>query len=85
MKSALEGLAIAFGELLLPRIVQITDKVSALAARFTALDPATKEQILNIVGIASALGPAVFLFGKLSSAIGVISQASWQLPRDLGV
>ena len=72
MKSALEGLAIAFGELLLPRIVQITDKVSALAARFTALDPATKEQILNIVGIASALGPAVFLFGKLSSAIGVI-------------
>lgn len=72
MKSAIEGMAIAFGELLLPKIERMTNIVSNLAARFTALDGPTKEMILNVVGIASALGPALFLFGKLASALGVI-------------
>lgn len=70
MKSALEGLAIAFGELLLPKIERMTNVVSNLAARFTALDNGTKETILNVAGLASAVGPALFVFGKLSSVIG---------------
>ena len=70
MQSALEGLAIAFGELLLPKIERMTNVVSNLAARFTALDDGTKETILNVAGLASAAGPALFLFGKLSSVIG---------------
>lgn len=72
MKSALEGLAISFGELLLPKIERMSNTIGALAARFASLDGPTKETILNVIGIASALGPALFLFGKLSSAIGVI-------------
>jgi len=72
MKSALEGLAIAFGELLLPKIERMTNVVSNLAARFTALDTGTKETILNIIGMASAVGPALFLFGKLSSLVGAL-------------
>lgn len=72
MKSAIEGLAIAFGELLLPRIERMADQVGSLASRFTNLDKETKEQILRITGIATAIGPALFLFGKLSTAIGVL-------------
>ena len=72
MKSALEGLAIAFGELLLPKIERMTNVVSNLAARFTALDNGTKETILNVAGLASAVGPALFVFGKLSSVIGTL-------------
>ena len=72
MLSALEGLAIAFGELLLPRIERMTNVVSNLAARFTALDAPTKELVLNIAGIASAAGPALLIFGKLTSSIGLL-------------
>lgn len=72
MKSAIEGLAISFGELLLPKIERTADIVGGLAAKFTALDKATKDQILAIAGVATAIGPAIFLFGKLSTAIGVI-------------
>ena len=70
MKSALEGLAIAFGELLLPKIERVTNIVSNLAARFTALDTGTKETILNVIGLASALGPALIVLGKFSTLIG---------------
>jgi len=73
MKSALEGLAIAFGELLLPKIQQMADVVSGLAARFTALSTEQKNTILQIAGIASAIGPVLFVLGKLSSLMGVIS------------
>jgi len=73
MKSALEGLAIAFGELLLPKIQQMADLVSGLAAKFTALSTEQKQTVLQIAGIASAIGPVLFVLGKLSSLMGVIS------------
>ena len=73
MKSALEGLAIAFGELLLPKIQQMADLVSGLAAKFTSLSTEQKETVLQIAGIASAIGPVLFVLGKLSSLMGVIS------------
>ena len=72
MRSALEGLAISFGELLLPRIERMADIVGSLAARFQALDGPTKELILNVVGVASALGPALILLGKLSGVAGTL-------------
>jgi hypothetical protein len=72
MKSAIEGLAISFGELLLPRIERMADLVGNLAARFTNLDTGTKNTILRFVSIATALGPAVFLFGKLTTGVGLL-------------
>lgn len=70
MRSALEALAISFGEVLLPRITAFADRVGALASRFAALDGPTKETVLNIVAMASALGPALLIMGKLTSLVG---------------
>jgi len=73
MSSAMEGLAIAFGELLLPKIQQLADTVSGLASKFTNLSTAQKNNILQIIGIVSAIGPVLFIIGKLSSLMGVIA------------
>ena len=73
MSSAMEGLAIAFGELLLPKIQQLADTVSGLASKFQNLSAEQKNNILKIIGIASAIGPVLFILGKLSSLMGVIS------------
>lgn len=72
MQSALEGLAISFGELLLPRIEAMANLVGSLAGRFQALDGPTKETILNIVGIATAVGPTLLILGKLTSLVGTL-------------
>lgn len=72
MRSALEALAISFGEVLLPRITAFADRVGALASRFAALDGPTKETVLNIVAMASALGPALIVMGKLTSLAGTL-------------
>jgi hypothetical protein len=82
LKSAVEGLAISFGELLLPKIERLSDFVSGLAGKFSALSKEQKEQILNIIGIASAVGPAVFILGKLSTILSVVASvaASISLP-----
>jgi hypothetical protein len=70
MKSAVEGLAISFGELLLPKIERTANFVGALAAKFESLDGATKETILNVISFATAMGPALFIGGKLVALIG---------------
>lgn len=72
MRSALEALAISFGEVLLPRITAFADRVGALASRFAALDGPTKETVLNIVAMAAALGPALLAMGKLTSLAGTL-------------
>jgi len=70
MKSAVEGLAISFGELLLPKIERTANFVGALAAKFESLDPVTKETILNVIGFATALGPALIVGGKFVALAG---------------
>ena len=74
MKSAVEGLAISFGELLLPKIERTADFVGALAAKFESLDGATKDTILNVVAFASALGPALIVGGKLVRLVSVLTR-----------
>ncbi len=67
LKSSLEGLAISFGELLLPFVEKATSKLQELADKFNALTPEQKEQIIKYAAMAAALGPLLIGFGKLIS------------------
>lgn len=69
VKSALEGLAISFGEMLAPAIKFIGEKIAILANWFQALTPETKKFIVVAAGIAVAIGPALVALGFLSTTI----------------
>lgn len=70
LKSALEGLAIQFGEIILPYLKRFVEWVQKLVEKFQALKPEQKEQIVKWAGIAAAIGPALFAIGKITTGIG---------------
>ncbi|MCY8345050.1 phage tail tape measure protein [Bacillus haynesii] len=69
LMSALEGLAISFGEVLAPHIKNLADFLATLAQRFTELPTGVKEVILIIGGIVAAVGPVILVLGTLAGAI----------------
>lgn len=72
LKSALEGLAISFGEILIPYLIKAVQWLTGVIDKFNSMDEGTKRLIVVVGTIASAIGPVLSIIGKLSSAIGSI-------------
>ena len=71
----MQNLGKQIGEILLPMITPIIEKLNELAQKFQALDPETQKTIVTIAGIAAAIGPLLVILGTLGSAIAGISAA----------
>lgn len=82
LKSALEGLAISFGELLMPAIKQIVGWVQKFVDFLNSLDEGTKKTVVTIALLAAALGPVLIVIGKVISAVGTIMTI---IPKIAGV
>jgi TP901 family phage tail tape measure protein len=82
LKSALEGLAISFGELLLPAIKSIVGVVQKVVDWLNSLDEGTKKVIVTVALVAAALGPVLIVVGKVISAVGTIMTV---VPKVAGV
>lgn len=72
LKSQLEGIAISFGEILMPTIRAIVSKIQELADKFKGLSPETQELIVKIALVAAAVGPVLIVVGKVIAAIGTL-------------
>lgn len=82
LKSALEGLAISFGELLMPAIKQIVGWVQKFVDWLNGLSEGTKKTVVTIALLAAALGPVLIVIGKVISAVGTIMTV---VPKISGV
>jgi TP901 family phage tail tape measure protein len=82
LKSALEGLAISFGELLMPAIKQIVGWVQIFVDWLNGMDEGTKKVIVTVALLAVALGPVLIVVGKVISAVGTIMTV---VPKIAGV
>jgi phage-related minor tail protein len=80
LKSALEGLAISFGELLMPVIKQVVDVIQKMVDKLNALDPSVKETIVKIALVAATLGPLLIVVGKVISSVGSILSLVEKIP-----
>nr|DAG77249.1 MAG TPA: minor tail protein [Caudoviricetes sp.] len=69
LKSALEGLAISFGEVLLPMLTSMVEKITAVINWFNNLSDGTKKLIVTIGGIAAVVGPLLILIGNIISIV----------------
>lgn len=75
LKSALEELAISFGDLLMPKIREAVGAVTEFVNKLNELPTPAKEIILGIGVFLAALGPLLLVIGKISSVIGVVAGA----------
>ncbi|MDU2557414.1 MAG: phage tail tape measure protein [Anaerococcus prevotii] len=75
LKSAAEELAISFGELLMPALRDVVDKVRDFIDRLNEMPDSTKQVILDVAAFAAVLGPIILIVGKISSGIGLIAGA----------
>lgn len=74
LKSALEGLAISIGDLLMPKMRVFVGQVQNLVDKFNALSDEEKMQIVKIGAIAAAIGPALMAGSKIFSLLGKFLQ-----------
>lgn len=72
LKNTVTELCVKLGDILLPIIQNITDKVKNLVEKFTNMSPTVQKVTLAVLGIASALGPFLIIIGKVVSSIGSI-------------
>ena len=82
LKSVLEGLAISFGELLMPAIKQIVGWVQKFVDWLNGMNDGTKKVIMTVALLAAALGPVLIVIGKVISAVGTIMTV---VPKIAGV
>lgn len=83
LKSALEGLAIQFGEILMPYIKQFVVWLQNLTQKLQELTPEQKEQVVKWAAIAAAIGPVLTVLGKLTSSVGSIITTFGKIPGAL--
>lgn len=83
LKSALEGLAIQFGEILMPYIKQFVTWLQNLTQKLQELTPEQKEQIVKWAAIAAAIGPVLMVLGKLTTSVGSIITTFGKIPGAL--
>lgn len=72
LKSTIETLLIQIGDLLMPTISKVVEKIRQLVLYFTGLDDEQKKQILRWAAIAASIGPVLLVFGKLLTSIGTL-------------
>lgn len=70
LSSAVEGLAIEYGENLAPTLQDVTTWVTELTGWFASLSEETQNTIVKTTAIAAAVGPVLIVGGKLITMIG---------------
>lgn len=75
LKSALEGVAIQLGDILVPIITDVVEWFTKWVNKFGTLSEGTQKFILIVAGIAAALGPTIIGIGNFITAVGKISSA----------
>ena len=81
-KSALEELAISFGELLMPALRTIVGGIQNFVNWLNGMDEGTKKVIVTVALLAAAIGPVLIVVGKVISAVGTIMTI---VPKIAGV
>jgi len=72
LKSAIEGLAISFGEMIAPRIRGIADFMADLSRYFAELTPNVKRAIITFASLLAVGGPVLIALGSISLAVTAV-------------
>lgn len=73
LQSAIEAVAIEFGNILIPVISKVVDFLTNLADKIATLSDEEKEQIVRIAAIVAAIGPMLTIIGKVLTTMGQLT------------
>lgn len=73
MRNQLNDVAITFGEILLPPLLKVTEKVGQFAEWLNNLSPASKNTIVLVGGLVASIGPLVGIIGKVMTAMSALA------------
>ena len=71
-KSALEGLAISFGNLILPAVTKLVEGLTKLMTWLTNLPEPVQRIILIIAAVVAAIGPLLIVIGKIATGVSAV-------------
>ena len=69
-KNNLIDMGITIGEVVMPYVVTFTEKLKGLSDWYSKLSPKTQESIVKFALMAAAIGPIIFVIGKLTTGVG---------------
>lgn len=72
VKNTLNDLAITFGEIVLPKVQQVLDKIADFINKIDSLDPSIKNIIVSAGAFVTALSLILIIAGKVSNGISSI-------------
>lgn len=73
LKSGLEGLAIAFGEALLPLVKDVTAFIQSIVTWLNSLNESQVQTIAKILELAAAIGPILLIGSKIVAGINMLT------------
>lgn len=73
LKSGLEGLAIAFGEALLPLVKDVTAFIQSIVTWLNNLNESQVQTIARILELAAAIGPILLIGSKIVAGINMLT------------
>ena len=73
LKSATQGLAIEFGEVMAPAIGDAADFLGGLALMFANINPNIKKVIVVVGGLLAVIGPLILAVGALTTAFAFLA------------
>jgi len=80
----LQNVGIELGNLVLPILTKAVRVVSDLVAKFQALSPETKTNILRFTALAASIGPVLTVVGTLKSALGSLAGIAATAVKNIG-
>lgn len=85
LKSSVEGLMLAFGQIMLPVIKRVAGWIQKLVDWLNSLDEGQKKLVMTIAAVAAALGPILLIGGRLIATIGMAKSALGGLTSGAGL
>ena len=81
LKNTFTELAVKLGDILLPIIQKVVEKVSSIVDWLTNLNPVAQKIILVITALVASLAPALIIIGKVVTAVGQIMTLAPQITK----
>lgn len=76
LKSSLDVLMVTIGQLAARYLTPLIEKAQGLLDKFNSLDSKTQDMIVRALAVAAAIGPLLFVGGKILSIVGSVMTAA---------
>lgn len=83
LKSAVEGLAISFGEALMPVIRSLVSKIQGFVDKLNSMDESQRNLIIRVAAVVVAIGPFLIILGKTISTVGTAMKGFSSLAKGI--